>query len=438
MKEKEKLLLDYMLSSVDVYALCKSIIDPAYFVPELRNAVKFINQYYDQYSALPNAKQVFAETKVQLDPQPITSDQLKYCATEMEAFCKQKALDRAIVEAAALIDTGDYGKINQLIRDAQLVSLDKDIGIDYFSNPLERLQQQASQPLKIPTNYTLIDDILGGGIARKEVVVFLANSGGGKSLMLANLAIQYLHQGLSVVYISLELSEEMIAQRLDVMFTGIPTVSAQQKYHDIAASLEAISHDMERLVIKRMPADTTNANHIRSYLKEYELKYGRVPDVLIVDYLDLLGSIQRVSADAVWEKDKRASQELREITHDYNLIGLTASQMNRGAVDATEYTQAHIAGGISKINTVDVVAAINLSPHMKAQGEIGIQFLKTRSSDGVGKTVFLKWNNNRLRIENPTQPSKQRDVIIDTIQQNSNKPGSKKSLLDLYDDLDDN
>lgn len=430
MNEKEKLLIEYLLSSPDTFTLCRSIVKPEYFTPELRKSVDFMIKYFDQYSALPSPTQVFAESAVSLTTHPVTSDQVKYCATEMEQFCRQRALEDAVLNAAKLVDTPDFGKIDQLIKDAMLVSLNKDLGINYFHNPLARLEAQAAKPLKIPTKYTLIDDALNGGIARGEMLLLSANSGGGKSITLTNLGIQYLSQQMCVLYLSLELSESMIAQRCDVMFTGIPTVLSREKYTDIATQLDAVAHDMDTMVIKHMPPGT-NSNQIRSYLKEFELMYSRKPDVIIVDYLDLMGTNEKVSADNVWEKDKRATEQLREIGVDYDAIILTASQQNRAALEATELNQGHIAGGISKVNTVDVYVSIILTPHMKAQGEIGFVFLKTRSSDAVGKTVFLKWNNNRLRIENPDSNS----TSSYTMAVDSNPVDSaptKKTLLDLY------
>ena len=171
----------------------------------------------------------------------------------------------------------------------------------------------------------------------------------------------------------------------------------------------------------------------RAYLKEFELKFGYLPDLLIVDYLDIMGANEKVNADNVWEKDKRAAEQLRDIAFDYNMYIAAASQQNRSAIDAQELNQSHIAGGLSKVNTVDIYASIIMTPTMKAAGEIGFSFLKTRNSDGVGKTVYMMWDNKTLRILNKNDNVDEDGVLLDNLPTKSSsglgKP--KRSLLDI-------
>lgn len=426
---KQQLLLEYLVSSVDTFTLCKSIVKPEYFDPELRRSVEFIHDYYDKYSSIPTSDQIEAESNVVLKTRQVTRDQIAYCADEIEQFCRNKAMQQAIIQASKFIEKDDHGAIETLVRNALSVTLNRDLGISYFDKPLDRLEKQTLQPLRTPTKWTAFDKLLNGGVARKEILLFSANSGGGKSITLANLAVNMLEQGLNVLYLSLELSEELIAQRFDTMFTGIPSVLAQQKYRDIASSLVQIAPNMGKMQIKHMPSGTTS-NQIRAYLKEFELKNRLVPDLLIVDYLDIMGSNEKVSADNVWEKDKRATEQLRDIAFDYNLYVATASQQNRSAIDAQELNQSHIAGGLSKVNTVDVYASVILTPTMKAAGEIGFSFLKTRNSDGVGKTIYLKWDNRRLRILNKTDDTDD-GVLLDRVPTTFSAGKSKASLLDV-------
>jgi hypothetical protein len=186
------------------------------------------------------------------------------------------------------------------------------------------------------------------------------------------------------------------------MVTGIPQRDILNRASEVAQKIKAAGSSIEDIVIEQMPVGTSS-NEIRAFLKEFELKRGYVPDVLIVDYLDLMSPNEKVSADNVFEKDKRSAEQLRQILIDYDMIGITASQQNRGAVTATDLNHSHIAGGISKINTTDTYVSIIMTDTMKAAGEIAFQFLKTRSSDGVGKTIYLRWNRLALRVENREQ-----------------------------------
>jgi archaellum biogenesis ATPase FlaH len=314
-----------------------------------------------------------------------------------------------------------------MVKDALLISLTKNLGVDYFDNPHARLEELLASPPRTSTKWNDFDDAIGGGLARTELLLVTANSGGGKSITLANIAINFLTQGHNVLYLSLELSETMIAQRFDTMFTGIPTVIWRDHYGEIATSLRDISKNTGNLVIKHMPTGT-NANAFRAYLKEFELKYGYVPDLIVLDYVDLAGANEKVSADNIWEKDKRVTEQFRDILIDYNAFGATASQQNRAALEAEELHQGHIAGGISKVNTVDIHASIILTPTMKAAGEIMFKFLKTRSSDGVGKMITLRWDNKALRILNLPKDGSTDKAIIDKV---SAQGSAKRSLLDI-------
>ena len=231
----------------------------------------------------------------------------------------------------------------------------------------------------------------------------------------------------------------MIAQRLDTMLTGVPTISRLSHHNEISFKLNELAPKMGRYIIKRMHSGTT-ANQIRAYLKELELKTGIVPDVLIVDYLDIMGANGRVSAENVFEKDKQAAEQLRDIGLDYKMIVASASQQNRDAVkdaakgDPKDINHSHIAGGISKINTVDWVISIILTPIMKAAGEMIFLFLKTRSSDGVGKQCRKKWNNTRLLIENFDPQDNQQSAIENKVAQ-AKKPQPSQNLLDIMGDF---
>jgi len=401
--KKQKLLVEYLISSVDTFALCTTIVKPEYFDPEVRDSVRFVQDYYEQYNSLPTPDQIEAETSQVFDLREVTRDKVEYCSREVERFCRSEAVKKAIMSAAAIYEKGEddrFPEIQNLVKEAILTSLQRDMGTSFFDDVNATLDKLLTAELYEPTRWKEFDEILGGGLARKQMLLLSANSGGGKSIVMANLALNYVESGLNALYISLELSEEMIYQRYIAMVTGHGTKEWQHHKDDVAHKITSTGEKSGNLFIKRMPQGT-NSSRIRAYLKEFELKNGFVPDVIVVDYLDLMGSNEKISADNVFEKDKRSSEEFREIANDYNAIGITASQQNRGAVNATELNHSHIAGGISKINTTDVYVSIIMNDQMRAKGEMALQFLKTRSSDGVGQTIHLDYNKVTLRITDP-------------------------------------
>ena len=420
--KKQQLLLEYLISSSDTFAICAAIVKPSYFDPELRNVVTFVHEYFDEYNTTPTAKQVEGETGIELEPEPVTKDQIEYCTDQIEAFCKEKAIQAAVLSAPALINKGDYGAVEDLIKDAVTVSLNRDLGLSYADDPEERLRQLAKSEQTQTTGWPEFDGMLNGGLVRKQMLLVSANSGGGKSVAMANIGLNMMEQGLNVMYITLELSEGMVSLRYDNMVTEIPGSGWQYKISEIATKVEARTKNMGKLTIKYMNSGSTS-NDIRSYLKEFELKEGYVPDTIIVDYLDLMGANEHISADNVFEKDKAVSEQLRNIANDYNAFMITASQQNRGAVNQTDLNHSHIAGGISKINTTDVYVSIIMNDAMRAAGEIAFMFLKTRSSDGVGKTVYLTWNGATLRITDQHDPKKPDPLLL-------NSKNSKDDFLD--------
>lgn len=423
--KKQKLLIEYLISSSDTYALCQSIVDPEYFDPELRNAVHFIKQYYNEYSSTPEPEQVKAETDVDLERREVNRDQIEYCSNEIETFCKRQALVKAVLAAPKLIDKLDYGTVEKKIREAIMVSLHRDLGLRYFDSPEERLRRMLQENATEPTGWSEIDDLLFGGLTRKEMLLVSANSGGGKSITLANLGFNFMRRKRNVLYISLELSEDVIAQRYDTMFTGVSRRDWKQNVDLIATRISSEEENYGILDIVHMSSGT-RAMEVRAYLKEYYLHYDMMPDLLVLDYIDKMNPNEKVDLSDVWTKDKLCCEQFRDIGVDYNMFTATASQLNRSAVGATHHDHSQIAGGISKINESDVYWSIKFTDSMRAAGEIAFILQKTRNSDGVGKSVQLKWDARHLRIlDSDSGPSLQFKKAV------QGKPTSDNPLLDM-------
>jgi archaellum biogenesis ATPase FlaH len=405
---KQKLLIEYMLSSVDVFGLCEPIIHAKYFDVTLQKALNFILIYYNQYNSIASLEQVEAESGTKFTKHELTTDQTRYALTEVESFCKKAAIRQAILDSVELYNKGDYGKIESNLRDAITTSVFTQAGVGLFEDRKELLERLKQHPA-LASGYTEFDNILGGGLRRKELLLFSANSGGGKSIMMANFGLNYLiNHGLRVLYLSFELPEEMIAKRFFSMVTSIEQTEITNREIEIDHMMEQIRQNIQKqtgvetvdIHIERLPSGTT-PNRVRGFLREYILRRGFPPDLIILDYLDLMNPNEKVSADNVHEKDKQVTEQVCEILVDYNMIGISASQQNRSAVTTSELNHSHIAGGISKINTTDIYASIIFNNVMRAAGEIHLEFLKTRSAEGVGKRVELKWERKALRVENP-------------------------------------
>jgi replicative DNA helicase len=160
------------------------------------------------------------------------------------------------------------------------------------------------------------------------------------------------------------------------------------------------------LRVKYMPAQS-NVNDIRSFVKEFQIQSGIKIDFLCVDYLDLIMPVTaKVSPSDLFVKDKYVSEELRNLAKELNVLFVTASQLNRSAVEEIEFDHSHISGGISKINTADNVFGIFTSRSMRERGLYQIQLMKTRSSSGVGQKIELRFNNDTLKISDDGEDDK--------------------------------
>ena len=243
-----------------------------------------------------------------------------------------------------------------------------------------------------------MDKPLYGGFNRGELQIFAGGSGSGKSLFMQNLAVNWSQQGLNGVYLTLELSEGLCAMRIDSMMTNTASNQIFKNLDDVEMKVKLVGKKAGKLRIKYFPAQS-NVNDIRAYLKELEIQTGVKVDFLCVDYLDLIMPVSaKVSPNDLFVKDKYVSEELRNLAKELDIIFVTASQLNRAAVEEVEFDHSHIAGGLSKINTADNVFGIFTSRAMRERGRYQIQLMKTRSSSGVGSKVDLEFDVNSLRI----------------------------------------
>jgi len=396
--QKQRLLIEYLISSPDLWAQCAHIISSKYWDPEFRDTIEFIQSYQEEYQKIPNPDKILAETGVTISLKEITGDTIEWCANEIEIFCKNKAIEAAARKIPRLMEKKNWGAIENEFKEALTISLHRNLGLDYFDDPEYRLKKMKEQKDLIKTGWKTVDYSLFGGIKRGELLIFAGESGAGKSMSLLNLARNFLEGNLSGIYYSLELSEEVIARRLDSMMSGYAQTEIIDYIDQIAMSISMKKGTMGNFVIKQFPASTTSTYHIRSHLAEFKLKYDWKPDFIIVDYLDLMIPNAKVALDNLFVKDKFVSEELRSLAVEYNFTLTTASQLNRSAIDQDRHSQSMIAGGISKINTADNVISIKQTDKMRATGEISFQFLKTRSSNAVGKIIFLSWDPNSLLI----------------------------------------
>ena len=400
--EIQRLFLEMMLEDAETYVRVQNIYNAENFDRSLREAARFIKKHSDDHKTLPTREQIQAATSVELRTVPdLREGHYDWFLTEFEGFSRKQELERAILKAADMIEQGNFDPVEKLIKDAVQISLTKDMGTDYFEDPRARLMKIKSNNGQVSTGWPTMDQRLFGGMNRGELNIFAGGSGSGKSLFMQNIAINWITAGLNGVFLTLELSEELCAMRMDAMVANCSTKEIFRDLDTLEMKIRMVGKKSGKLRIKYMPAQS-NVNHIRAYLKELEIQTGQKTDFIMVDYLDLVMPVSaKVSPSDLFVKDKYVSEELRNLAREFNILMITASQLNRSAVEEIEFDHSHISGGISKINTADNVFGIFTSRAMRERGRYQIQLMKTRSSSGVGQKVDLEFNIESLRITDP-------------------------------------
>lgn len=399
----QKLYVSTMLGNPALFARVQHLIKPSYFDAHLQDGVTFMQEFYQKHRGVPSAPVFTASTKLAIEPTNLPAQDLQFVAEQIASFCQIRAVTEAVLQAPALIEKGDFGKMVNQIKLASQVQLHSDLGVEYFADPTGRLTESEEAEVLISTGWDTVDEMIGGGVGRQELVLFTANSGGGKSVAMLNMGYNLLKRGLHGVYISLEMRDRVVAKRLDSMISRISGKNIFANKLKVGQAVEAAREQGHgRFFIKRMREGSTTADHIISYLRELEAVHGFKPDFVIVDYIDLMASVQKHSGDNMFTKDKFVTEEVRAIGFDFDCLMISASQLGRGAIEATQehksIGQNHIQGGISKINTSDLVIALVKDEAMDAAGEYRFEFLKSRNSNAVNKKLTMGWDAESLLI----------------------------------------
>lgn len=424
--------LEMMIGTPDVFALAKPCLKAEYFDKKLQPAVTFILDFVEKNRGLPSRDTLSLATKLKLEPTKIEKHEVKPIAELIVDFCRHQAVVSTLLQGPKLVEEADFEQMVRLIKEAASIELVSDVGIDYFDNPLARLERQEEEFAPISLGWRDVDEKIDGGVQRGDLVMLLAPSGGGKSVGMLNIACNFLAQGLSGVYISLEMGDRVVASRADAMIAGIAANKVLLNKEHVALALETFKEKHgSNFFITRMSEVTTTSSTIAAYLTELQSRHNFKPDFVVVDYLDILNPTRKVSMENMFLKDKVTAEELRAIGLDHNCVIISASQLGKHStekiLDGNKLHQGDVQGGSSKTNTSDLMIGIVRTEEMMEAGECRFEFIKSRNSSAVGKTLLMKWNNQTLKISDGSTL----DLVKKSGTRTTVVPGKKTSLLDL-------
>ena len=315
-----------------------------------------------------------------------------------ERFCQDKAIYNAVVKSIKILDEpektkDDKGAIPELLTDALSVSFDPHIGHDYFLDSDDRYLFYHRVEKKIPFDLEYFNKITQGGLSTKTLNVALAGTGVGKSLFMCHQASSSLSQGHDVLYITLEMSEERIAERIDANLLNIalndlvslPKTMYEKKIEELKKTIKG------RLIIKEYPTAAAGSNHFRTLLNELNLKRNFTPDIIFIDYLNICSSSRIRTGQYVnsYSYIKAIAEELRGLAVEYDVPIMSATQTNRAGFQNTDIGLEDTSESFGLPATADFMFAIISNENLDEAGQILIKQLKNRYSDLTTNKKFL-------------------------------------------------
>ena len=330
-----------------------------------------------------------------------------WLTAETEKYCQNQAIFNAIAESVSIIDgkdkKKDVGVIPKMLSDALAIAFDKNIGHDYFKDAEARWDWYNRKEAKNPSLIKILDEITDGGIPKKTLNMFMATQNAGKSAAMCSLAANYMSQGLNVLYITLELSEEAVAERIDANLLNIPTKQVRTFPKDIfAKKLGKIQEkSFGALKIKQYPTGTASAQNFRTLLDELERKQEFKPDVIFVDYLGITASaFYKAGSNAnSYTIGKSVAEELRALAVERDAMVWTAVQGNRGAMQNSDMNETNIAESIGILMTADFVLGLIRTEQLDELGHVLCKQIKSRYGDTSYYNRFiLGFDRPRMRL----------------------------------------
>jgi replicative DNA helicase len=317
------------------------------------------------------------------------TDNNEWLYKHTEKFCKDRAVYNAIINSIEIIDGKDKARtqdaIPSLLSEALAVSFDNAIGHDYLEDFAERYDFYHRQEEKLEFDLELFNKITKGGLSKKTLNVILAGTGVGKSLFMCHYAASALMQGKSVLYITLEMAEERIAERIDANLLNMTMDELSKVDKDIYESRvgKLIKKTTGKLIVKEYPTAAAHAGHFKALLEELKMKRNFKPDLIVIDYLNICASsrIKHGSGVNSYTYVKSIAEELRGLGVEYNVPVLSATQTTRGGYDNTDVDLTDTSESFGLPATVDFMFALISTEELENLNQIMVKQLKNRYND---------------------------------------------------------
>ena len=342
---------------------------------------------------------------------------LDFLINKTEAFCQEKSIHNAIMESVNILNNTskfEKGEIPKLLSDALGVSFDANVGHDYMQDEEMRYDFYHQKEKKIPFDIEMLNKITKGGLTSKSLNIFMSGPGVGKSTVMCHHAAFCMTQGYNVLYITMEMAEERIAERIDANLLNVPLDDlyklSKESYMSRFKSLRNKTNG--RLIIKEYPTAGASSLHFRALLHELELKKQFKPDIIFIDYLNICSSsrIKAGSGANSYTYIKSIAEELRGLAVEYNVPIVSATQVNRANYKSTEVDLNDTSESFGLPATADFFVAMISTDELEALNQILFKQLKNRYGDITKNKKFVVGiDRSRMRLYD-TEQSAQDDI----------------------------
>ena len=451
----EQTILAGLITNEDYTRKTLPFLKPEYFQDKSEQVVyKSVVDYVNLYNGLPTkeALNISISERDDLNQQQFSDvsklvnslyydekTDTQWLVDKTEKFCQDKAIYNAVRESILILDghhkSAEKGSIPELLSTALGVSFDSNIGHDFIENSDTRFDFYHAKEDKIAFDIDLLNKITKGGVSRKALIIALAGTGVGKSLFMCHCASANLMAGLNVLYITLEMAEEKIAERIDANLLDITLDDLRDIPKDVyIKKIDRVRGKTNgKLIIKEYPTASAGANHFRHLLNELRLKKNFKPDIIYIDYLNICTSSRLRHGANVnsYTMIKSIAEELRGLAVEFNVPVVSATQTTRSGYGNSDMDLTDTSESFGLPATADFMFGLISTEELEQLGQIMIKQLKNRWGDlNMYKRFVVGVDRSKMRLYN-VEESAQKELM------NDSKPADKPIMdTQSFDDVE--
>jgi replicative DNA helicase len=424
MSQTERTILSGLLLNSEYSKKVIPFVAEEYFHDKIESAIfRCIKSFMDEYHGLPSKEALLISLETD---KTFSEDEYSRCKDTVveiyrcpkqdtqwlvdltEKFCKDKAVYNAILESIKIIDGKDKNRsptaLPEILSKALAVSFDTDVGHDYLEDYEKRFDFYHRVEKRIPFDLEMFNTITNGGICSKTLNIFMAGTGVGKSAFMCHHAASCLLQNKNVLYITLEMAEERIAERIDanimdITMSDLANLSREMYEKRLQAHTRGISG---KLIVKEYPTSSANTNHFRVLLDELWSKKEFKPDILFVDYINICSSSRYKMGNSTvnsYSYIKAIAEELRGLAMERDIPIISATQTNRGGFSSTDVDLTDTAESFGLPATADLMIALITTEELERSGHILVKQLKNRyNTKTTNKKFIVGLNYSKMKF----------------------------------------